>query len=105
MSADMADEPEDRSMSNGPASPVLEIVMQAHADALPLILADEPRRRQAIVRPVQDRSDVPEFNKCEVGRDAYPAYGHREGGIGSLFVATAWLAFYVVAAIHVASGN
>jgi hypothetical protein len=105
MCVDLADEPERRSMSKRRASPVLEIVMQAHADALPLILADEPRRRQAIVRSVQDRCDVPEFDKCEVGRDAYPAYGHREVGIGSVVVATAWLAFYVIAAIHVVSGN
>jgi hypothetical protein len=79
--------------------------MQAHADALLPDLADESRWHQAVVRSVQDRRDVPEFNKCEVGRDAYPAYDQREVGIGSVFVATAWLAFYVVAAIHAASGN
>jgi len=57
------------------------------------------------VRSVQDRSGVPEFDKCEIGRDAYPAYDQKEVGIGSVFVATTWLAFYVVAAIHFASGN
>lgn len=79
--------------------------MQAHSDALPLTLADESRWQQAVVRSVQDRSDVPEFDKCEIGRDAYPAYDQKEVGIGSVFVATTWLAFYVVAALHFASGN
>jgi hypothetical protein len=79
--------------------------MQAHADALPLTMAGEPPWRQAEVRSAQDRCDVSEFGKCEVGRDAYPAYDRGEVGIGSVFVATAWLAFYVITAIHVASGN
>jgi hypothetical protein len=101
----MADESEGRSMTKRRASPVLEIVMQAHADALPLTLAGEPRWRQAVLPSVQDRCDGPEFDKREIGRDAYPAYDHREVGVGSVFVATAWLAFYVIAAIHIASGN
>jgi hypothetical protein len=87
--------------------------MKAHADALPLTLAGEPRWRQA-AGSAQDRCDVSEFDKCEIGRDAYPLcdhraayppYDHRAVGIGSAFVASAWLAFYVIAAIHVASGN
>ncbi len=48
----------------------------------------------------------PEFNKCEVGREAYPACGHREVGIGSVVVASIWLAFFVIAAVHsLASGH
>jgi hypothetical protein len=80
---------------------------QVHADALPLGLerADEPRWRKAAVRSVQGRCDVPEFDKCEVGRDAYPPYNYREVGIGPVFVSTAWLAFYVIAAISVAFGS
>ncbi len=79
--------------------------MQAHPDALPIAVkhAGEPRWRQAVARSVQDRCDVPEFDKCEVGRDANPPYDPR----GLVVVASAWLAFYVIAAIHqfMASGN
>jgi hypothetical protein len=53
--------------------------------------------------PHRDRSDVREVDKCEIGRDPYPAFHH-----GRVVVAAcAWLAFYVLAAIHVftASGN
>ena len=83
--------------------------MQAHADVLPLPLerAGESRWRQA---STQNRCDVSEFDKCEIGRDAYPPcdrraacppYDHR----ALVVVASAWLAFYVIAAIHVASGS
>ena len=80
--------------------------MKARSDAPPLALkrAGEPGW-QAIARSVQDRCDVPRFDKCEVGRDAYPPYNYREVGIGPVFVSTAWLAFYVIAAISVAFGN
>jgi hypothetical protein len=39
---------------------------------------------------------------AEIGRDASPPYNHR----GTVVVASAWLAFYVIAAIHhfIASG-
>jgi hypothetical protein len=85
--------------------------MQAHADALPPALerADEPRWQRAAGSP-QNRRDVSEFDKCEIGRDAhpprdhralYPRYDHR----AFVVVASAWLAFYVIAAIHIASGN
>jgi hypothetical protein len=82
--------------------------MQADADALRLAVesAGEPLWGQAVAQSVQDRCDVPEFDKCEVGRDAYPAYGHSEVGIASIVVASIWLAFYVIAAVHsLASGN
>src|SRR6266851_9362633 len=50
------------------------VVMLAAADALPLVVerAGEPQWRQAVARSVQDRCDVAEFAKCEIGRDAYP---------------------------------
>ena len=48
--------------------------MLDRTDALPLAVerAGEAPWRQAVAPSVQDRCDVPEFNKCEVGRDAYP---------------------------------
>ncbi len=79
--------------------------MLAPADALPLAVerAGEPQWRQALARSVLDRCDVSEFAKCEIGRDAYPPYNHR----GTVVVASACLAFYVIVAIHhfIASGN
>ena len=82
--------------------------MLDRTDALPLVVerAGEAPWRQAVAPSVQDRCDVPEFNKCEVGRDAYPASGHREVGIGSAVVASIWLVFFVIAAVHsLASGH
>jgi hypothetical protein len=81
--------------------------MQAHADALALTVerAGEPRWRQAVARSVHGRRDAIEFDGCEVGRDAYPAY-QREVGVGSVAVASIWLACYVIVAIHsLAFGN
>lgn len=79
--------------------------MQAHAGALPIAIerVAEPRWRQAVGRSVQNRLDVRGFNKCEVGRDANPPYDYG----GAVVVASAWLAFYVIAALHhlIASGN
>ena len=79
--------------------------MLAPADALPLALerAGEPQRRQAVARSVQDRCDVSGSDKREIVRDASPPYNHR----GTVVVASVWLAFYVIAAIHefIASGN
>jgi hypothetical protein len=75
--------------------------MQAHADALPLPpeRAGEPPWRQAVARSFQDCREVREFDECEIGRDAYPLI--KGGvGIGPGLVAGAWLAFYVIAAIH-----
>jgi hypothetical protein len=75
--------------------------MLAAADALPLAVerAGEPQWRQAVARSAQDRRDVAEFAKCEIGRDAYPLINSGIG-IGPAVVASAWLAFYVIAAIH-----
>jgi hypothetical protein len=51
----------------------------------------------------RDRSDVREFDKCEIGRDLYPPHHHSR----VVVAASAWLVLYVIAAIHVftASGN
>jgi hypothetical protein len=53
--------------------------MQAHTNALPLALerAGEPARRQAMARSVQDRRDVAEFDKREIGRGAHPRFRER----------------------------
>ena len=79
--------------------------MLAPADALPLAVerAGEPQWRQAGARSVQERCDVSEFDKPEIGRDAFPPYNHG----GTVVLASAWLAFYVFAAINhfIASGN
>jgi hypothetical protein len=59
--------------------------------------------RPALARSVRDRCDVSEFDKCEIGRDAFPPHNHRS----TVAVTSAWLAFYVIGVIlHVmASGN
>ena len=79
--------------------------MLAPADALPLAVerAGQPRWRQAAARSVHDRCDVCEFDKPEIGRDAYPPYNPR----GTVVVASGWLAFDVIVAIHhfITSGN
>jgi hypothetical protein len=72
--------------------------MQGHADALPQTLerAGELRWRQTAARSAQDRCGVSDFDGREIGRDTSPPYDHK----GTLVVASAWLAFYVIAAIH-----
>ena len=79
--------------------------MLALTDALPLgrERADEPKWRQAVARSVQDRCDVSEFENTEIGRNASSPYNHR----GTVIVASAWLAFYVIGTIHhlIATGN
>jgi len=58
--------------------------------------------RPVLARSVQARCDVSEFDKCEIGRDVSPHYNHR----GTVVVASAWLAFYAIAAVHsLAFGN
>jgi hypothetical protein len=79
--------------------------MKANTDALPLAVerAREAPRRHAAAPSVQDRCDVRECDTRGNGRAAYPPYHH-----GSVVImASAWLAFYVIAAIHhlMASGN
>ena len=72
--------------------------MQGHADAPPHALepAGRPRWRQAAARSAQDRYGVSDFDRREIGRDTSPPYNHKE----TVVVASAWLAFYVIAAIH-----
>jgi hypothetical protein len=76
--------------------------MRVRADASPLAveLVGEPRWRQTIARSIQHRCGVPESDRCQAGRDANPPYDHR----GVVVVASAWLAFYIIAAT-IASGS
>jgi hypothetical protein len=69
--------------------------MQAHADALPqpLKLAGEARWRQPVVRSGRGNS---EFDRREIRRDASVNYDPT----GIIVVASAWLAFYLAAVIH-----
>ena len=69
--------------------------MPAHADALPrpLDLAGAKRSRRPLVR--SGRGDG-EFDRREIRRDAAVTYDPA----GIIVVASAWLAFYVVAVIQ-----
>jgi hypothetical protein len=77
--------------------PILEAVMLAPADALLRAgeRASEPRRRPAAARSVQDRCDASQFDEREIGRDASAPHNHA----ATVVVASAWLAFYVIAAL------
>jgi hypothetical protein len=79
--------------------------MSTAVDALSLERerADEPGRRGAVMQPVQDRCDAAAFDKPATGQDGFPPYNHR----GTIVVACAWLAFYVIVAAHhfTASGH
>ena len=56
----------------------------------------------ALLAPsVRDRGHIREFNRCEVGRDAYPTSGYDTVGVGAVIVASIWLAFYFTAALQV----
>jgi hypothetical protein len=86
--------------------------MQSDVDALPLAeeRAGEPRWRQAVVQPEQDRREFREAGEREIGPDAYRPYRTLcEGGHtapapydpkGLVVVASAWLVFYIIAAVH-----
>jgi len=82
-----------------------EIVMPVPADALApdRKCADEPKSRRAAAQSVQERCDGSEFDKREIGQAGLPPYNHR----GIIVAASAWLAFYVILAIHhfISSGN
>jgi hypothetical protein len=71
--------------------------MPGPAGGLPLTVerAGEPRRRDAATRSVQDRREAFERDKRKIRQGADPAYDH----IGTVVVASAWLAFYVVATV------
>jgi hypothetical protein len=91
-------------MAQSPADNDLAASARAiHADALPL--AGGARRR--LPAAIQDRCDVREFDKYEIGRDAYPLSNRGSVGVGPAVVAGAWLAFYVIATIRdfVVPGN
>jgi len=77
--------------------------MLQHADALPLAVERAVEPPTGGTRSVQGRCDVSESDQRDIGRDASPPYDHS----GIVVVASAWLAFYVIAAIHtfIASGN
>ncbi len=74
------------------------MLMQGQTETLPLA----PRRpggrrwRQTAARSGKDRRDVPEFDKAEIGRDAFAFDNHG----GAVAVASAWLVLYVIAAIY-----
>jgi hypothetical protein len=74
--------------------------MQAHADVLPLTAKVARQPSDDRVARAKERCESPEFDKYEVGRDAYAAHDNREAGIGSVVVPSIWLAFYVIAAAH-----
>ena len=71
---------------------------QGHTETLPLV--PETHRQAAMatdrsaVRPTPP--DVPEFDKAEIGRDAFAYYSHG----GAIAVASAWLVIYVIAALY-----
>jgi hypothetical protein len=74
--------------------------MQAYAHALPLAFdrVDQPRLRRAVTRSIKDRSGVREFDKGESDRDPYSLY-QKGSDTSTIVVATAWLVFYVAAAV------
>ena len=69
--------------------------MPVHADALPLPmeLAGVEQWRQPVVRSGRGNG---EFDQRKIRRDASAAYDQT----GIIVVASAWLAFYVAAVIH-----
>jgi hypothetical protein len=72
--------------------------MLAHAEALPLAVerTGDPVWRQAVARPVQHHRHVSALDQCDIGREAYPP---SDRGVTVVW-ASAWLAFYVIVAIH-----
>ena len=56
-----------------------------------------------VARSARDRGDVSGFDTLETGREVCPPYNHR----GMIAVGSAWLAFYIIVAIHhlMASGR
>jgi hypothetical protein len=79
------------------------MLVPADALALDRERADESKSRQAAAPSVQDRCDASALDKPQTGRDRIPPYNHR----GIIVVASAWLAFYVILAIHhfISTGN
>jgi hypothetical protein len=79
--------------------------MQTTADAerMDRDRVNEQRWRQAATESVRRRCDVTAFDKPQTGPDRIQPYDHW----GTITVAGAWLAFYVITAIHhfISSGN
>ena len=68
------------SQADSKASDLFSIAVSlAPTDAPPLAVerAGEPQWRQAVARSVQDRCDVAEFDKREIGQDAHPRFRGR----------------------------
>src|SRR5262245_12776790 len=71
--------------------PILEAVMLAPGDAVPLAeeRASGPQRRPAATRSAQGRCDVSQFDEHELAREASAPHNHT----AAVVVASAWLAF------------
>jgi hypothetical protein len=78
------------------------VMMDAYTSALPLSIdrAVETQWREPSRQSVPNYYHIVKFDRCEIGREAYPASHYGAAGIGSVIVAGAWLAFYVIAALH-----
>jgi hypothetical protein len=78
------------------------VVMLAYAKAQSRAVqrASLPRWQKAVVRPIQDSGDVREVGKCATGRSVHPNDDHNNTDDGSVAVASVWLAFFIVAAVH-----
>jgi hypothetical protein len=79
---------------------MLEVVMTIPTIAPPLSVNRTGVSRPKVVRSVQDHRDVSELDDPQVEQNTVPHYNHR----GTIVVASAWLAFYVIAAL-MAQGN
>ena len=79
--------------------------MQTTANAIQMDRnrADERSWRQPATQSVRCQRYLTAFDKPRMGRSRVPPYDHR----GTIIVAGAWLAFYVITAIHhfMSSGN
>jgi hypothetical protein len=65
------------------------------------------RSGKAAAQSDWDRFPARKIDKCDVPRDTYPAHDYGKAHLGSVVVASVWLAFYVIVAIHrlIASSN
>ena len=71
------------------------MAMQNHTDTLPLAPRRADTRRSR--RPAdKHRRDIGELDKSEIRRDAFVPYNYA----GTMVVASAWLAIYVIAALY-----
>jgi hypothetical protein len=77
--------------------PILEAVMLAPGDAVSLAAerASGPQWRPPAARSAQDGCDVLQFDERGIAREACAPHNHT----AAVVVASAWLAFYVIAAL------